>query len=150
MTNGKARFSITAAVLVSVGCLALPHRPAHAQTRVKVKPPICETTVVTSVSHGCSKADSMGKSNDPDDAWSCAGALSSGISYANGKGQVGGYANVPAMENSRIGDRVRLCLVSFLTGCPAGDDRGREYTATNLRTHNRWKKFDASHMCGGA
>jgi|ERR1700730_18431612 len=50
----------------------------------------------------------------------------------------------------RVGDRVRLCLVSFLAGCPAGDDRGHEYTATNLRTHETWKRHDASHMCGGA
>jgi hypothetical protein len=111
--------------------------------KVKVNPPICETTVVSRVYHA-------GPPGDGFTGNSRCGACASGIAYANGKGQSGEYSYVPAMERSRVGDRVRLCLVSFLAGCPAGDDRGHEYTATNLRTHETWKRHDASHMCGGA
>jgi len=34
---------------------------------------------------------------------------------------------------SRVGDPIKLCLVSIPLHCPRGDGRGREYTALNLR-----------------
>ena len=73
----------------------------------------------------------------------------SGITYDNGIYGVS-YETVPEVQNSRVGDPIRLCLVSIPKGCPAGDDRGKEYRATNLRTHQSWKLPDAEHMCGGA
>lgn len=73
----------------------------------------------------------------------------SAVSYANRGYQVS-YSYVPAIAASRIGDRVLLCLVSIPKDCPPGDDRGRFYSATNLRTKDSWLLPDAQHMCGGA
>jgi hypothetical protein len=73
----------------------------------------------------------------------------SAISFENGGGQVG-YDTVPAIEQSRLGDPVRMCLESIPQDCPVGDDRGRVYRVTNLRTRQSWSEADASHMCGGA
>ena len=67
---------------------------------VKVNPPICETTVVSRVYHA-------GPPGDGFTGNSRCGACASGIAYANGKGQSGEYSYVPAMERSRVGDRVR-------------------------------------------
>lgn len=60
------------------------------------------------------------------------------------------YWFVPELASSRVGDRVRSCLVSVPRGCPKGDDRGRVYTTTNVRTGASWTMSDAQHMCGGA
>ena len=73
----------------------------------------------------------------------------SAVSFENGGDQVG-YDSVPAIEHSRAGDRVRFCLVSVPRHCPKGDDRGRVYRTTNLRTHQTWTMADSAHMCGGA
>lgn len=51
---------------------------------------------------------------------------------------------------SHVGDPVKLCLVSIPMHCPKGDDRGREYTALNLRNGKWWNQGDSEHMCGGA
>lgn len=71
------------------------------------------------------------------------------VQYANGGVGVS-YDKVPGLRPSRRGDRVKLCLTSIPTDCPKGDDRGRTYKATNLRTHKSWELPDAEHMCGGA
>jgi hypothetical protein len=60
------------------------------------------------------------------------------------------YEYVAALGNSRIGDPVLTCLVSVPKGCPKGDDRGKMYTTTNLRTQESWTLPDSQHMCGGA
>lgn len=73
----------------------------------------------------------------------------SGILYDNGGTQVS-YEVVAPLLRSRKGDRVRLCLVSIPTGCPAGDARGRVYRATNIRTNGSWTAPDSQHTCGGA
>jgi hypothetical protein len=73
----------------------------------------------------------------------------SAVSFANGGYQVS-YDTVPAIVHSKEGDRVRMCLVSIPKHCPKGDDRGRIYRTTNLRTHKSWTLRDAEHMCGGA
>lgn len=73
----------------------------------------------------------------------------SAISFANGGYQVS-YDTVAAVEASRPGDPVRLCLVSIPEGCPPGDARGRQYKTTNLRTKASWTLPDAEHSCGGA
>lgn len=73
----------------------------------------------------------------------------SSIGYENGKSQVS-YDVVPGIAHSQVGDSVRLCVVSLPEGCPAGDNRGVVYSATNLRTNDSWQEPDSEHMCGGA
>jgi hypothetical protein len=73
----------------------------------------------------------------------------SALRFENGGGQVG-YDTIPAIDQSRPGDPVRVCLVSVPRNCPKGDDRGRVYRTTNLRTHQNWELADSAHMCGGA
>lgn len=73
----------------------------------------------------------------------------SAVGYANGLYGVS-YEIVEALRESRVGDRVALCLVSVPTGCPKGDDRGRVYSAINSRTGRGWSLPDSQHMCGGA
>ena len=72
-----------------------------------------------------------------------------GVELANGIYGVS-YESVGAVRRSRVGDRVRSCLVSIPTDCPPGDDRGRMYRTTNLRTRQSWTLPDSQHGCGGA
>jgi hypothetical protein len=39
---------------------------------------------------------------------------------------------------TRVGDPIKLCLVSIPLHYPKGDGRGREYTALDLRNHRWW------------
>jgi hypothetical protein len=73
----------------------------------------------------------------------------SAVTFANGGYQVS-YETVAAVEQSRAGDPVTMCLVSIPKGCPPGDARGRIYKTTNRRTHGSWTLPDAEHRCGGA
>lgn len=73
----------------------------------------------------------------------------SAIEYTN-KGYQVSYAAEPGVDNSKAGDVVNLCLVGIPENCPAGDDRGKEYKATNLRTHDTWLLHDSEHSCGRA
>lgn len=79
------------------------------------------------------------------------GVPSSGswIRYADGGMQVS-YDAIPGVQNSSISDGIKLCLISIPTDCPAGDNRGRVYQATNARTGETWEAQDSSHSCGGA
>jgi len=71
------------------------------------------------------------------------------VSFTDGVYQVS-YDRVAAVLASRVGDPVRVCLGSIPRHCPVGDDRGRFYRITNLRTGGKWYLPDAQHMCGGA
>lgn len=72
-----------------------------------------------------------------------------GILYANGiPGSA--YDGVPGVAESKVGDSIHLCLVSVPKDCPAGDDRGKVYKATNKRTGKSWQMPDSRHSCGGA
>ncbi len=52
--------------------------------------------------------------------------LESGVAVELANGIYGvSYESVRAVRRSRVGDRVRSCLVSIPRGCPPGDDRGR-------------------------
>lgn len=73
----------------------------------------------------------------------------SAIEFVNGGYQVS-YEQVRAVDWSRRGDRVKICLVSIPKGCPPGDQRGRIYRTTNLRTGGVWTLPDFEHRCGGA
>jgi hypothetical protein len=60
------------------------------------------------------------------------------------------YDQIPAIDHSKVGDPVRLCVSRLPTHCPPGDHRGITYRVKNLRTGGRWTLPDAEHMCGGA
>lgn len=60
------------------------------------------------------------------------------------------YSDVPGLDDARVGDPVKLCLVELPQDCPPGDDRGKIYSAHNGRTGLDWELPDAGHMCGGA
>jgi hypothetical protein len=60
------------------------------------------------------------------------------------------YDEFAAINHSHIGDPVRICLEQLPTDCPAGDDRGKVYKTTNLRTKRSWTLPDSEHSCGGA
>lgn len=59
-------------------------------------------------------------------------------------------SSLPVIKNSKVGDHVLVCLVFIPKNCPKGDDRGRVYTITNLRTLESWTLPDSQHSCGGA
>jgi hypothetical protein len=71
------------------------------------------------------------------------------ISFDNGGYQVS-YEKEQAIIGSAVGDSVMMCLVSIPQDCPPGDDRGRIYTTTNMRTQQSWTLPDSQHSCGGA
>ncbi len=71
------------------------------------------------------------------------------VVFADGGRQVS-YDKVATIAASRRGDPVLVCLTSIPKHCPPNDDRGRFYTATNLRTRGTWSLPDSQHMCGGA
>jgi hypothetical protein len=73
----------------------------------------------------------------------------SAVRFTNGGSQVA-YTDVKAVQNSRAGDPVFMCLIRIPQGCPKGDARGRVYTTTNLRTLESWTMPDSEHECGGA
>ncbi|ODA68153.1 hypothetical protein A7A08_01324 [Methyloligella halotolerans] len=73
----------------------------------------------------------------------------SAVTYANGGYQVS-YDYIPELAASQIGDEVLICLVALPEDCPPGDDRGKYYSATNIRTGGAWSLPDSQHMCGGA
>lgn len=73
----------------------------------------------------------------------------SAISLTNGGYQVS-YDQIPAVDTARAGDRVMMCLVQLPTNCPKGDNRGKVYTTTDLRTMQSWTLPDSEHDCGGA
>jgi uncharacterized protein len=71
------------------------------------------------------------------------------VTFKNGGHQVS-YEKVWGLIRSRAGDPVRICLISIPTDCPRGDDRGRVYKTTNLRSGDSWELPDSQHTCGGA
>ena len=73
----------------------------------------------------------------------------SAVEFQNGLSQVS-YDQIPAVDHSRSGDPVYVCLMKLPRNCPPGDNRGKLYTTTNLRTLESWTLPDAEHMCGGA
>jgi hypothetical protein len=73
----------------------------------------------------------------------------SAVVFANGGYQVS-YDRHAQITRSRRGDPVRMCLVEIPRNCPRGDNRGRIYKTTNLRTGESWELPDSPHSCGGA
>jgi hypothetical protein len=73
----------------------------------------------------------------------------SGVSHVNGLWQVS-CDIIPGLVTARVGDSVKICLKSIPEDCPKGGDRGKIYSATDLRTKKSWEAPDAQHSCGGA
>jgi hypothetical protein len=71
------------------------------------------------------------------------------VSFVNGGVQIS-YDPVSGIINSQVGDPVNVCLVFVPQDCPPGDDRGKIYRTTNLRTGESWELPDSQHSCGGA
>jgi len=122
-------FGVAAMALVAV--LAVRSEQARAE-ELPTEIGACSETTIEDIGY---------RLGDPDSG--------SAISYANGGGQVS-YDTIPEIHRSRVGDPVRLCLVSLPEDCPPGDDRGKVYSATNLRTGESWEAPDSQHSCGGA
>lgn len=74
----------------------------------------------------------------------------SAVSFRNGGGQVSYDTHESISKNSKIGDPVLVCLVFIPQDCPPGDERGKVYTTTNLRTYESWTLGQTQHGCGGA
>ncbi|SRR5579885_1237500 len=106
---------------------------AQGADRLPTKPGQCEMTRVKDVTTRLEGVPDSG----------------SAIEYTDTGYQVS-YEQIPGIDHSRPGDAIKLCLVSVPQDCPPGDDRGRQYKATNMRTHESWQAADAEHMCGGA
>ena len=119
--------------VISVGTSATAQPPGRIGT--------CESSVIVSI--GTRFNDPLVKPKRDD--------IDAGASVQLKNGVYGvSYEYIAALGNSRIGDRVITCLTSIPKGCPKGDDRGRFYTTTNLRTQESWSLPDSQHMCGGA
>jgi hypothetical protein len=90
----------------------------------------------------------------PDAKGNCPAKLpfdDSGDSVAAANGIPGvSYDRIPALEKSKLGDKVKICLDNVPINCPPGDDRGFNWTWKNLRTGGTWSLPDAEHRCGGA
>ncbi len=122
-------------------CLALSLQPsaiAHAQG-VPDREGTCVNTQIAALEHRLQSAPG-GPFVD---------GSGSAIRYDNGGYQVS-YQELPQVGRSQLGDVVTLCLIKIPRDCPAGDHRGRIYTATNVRIMESWTLADAEHACGGA
>jgi len=124
------RHSLIGVALFAVSTLALAHQGSADPLPTDIG--ACSETTITDIGY---------RLGDPD--------TGSAIVYANGGGQVS-YDTIPEIHRSRIGDTVQLCLVALPEDCPPGDDRGKIYRATNLRTGESWEASDSQHSCGGA
>ncbi len=119
----KRTMLVCAAVLVSSGALAgLPAKVGQ-----------CTMTTIKDIG---TRLEGMPGSGDA-------------VTYANGGYQVS-YDTIAGLKGAKAGDRVKLCLTSLPENCPKGDDRGKTYKATDLRTHKSWEASDSEHSCGGA
>jgi hypothetical protein len=121
------------ALFLASAIFVLSSSAAMAADALPLKPGECEMTSVKQVT---TRLEGMPGSG-------------SAIEYTDTGYQVA-YEQIPGIDNSKAGDPIKLCLISIPQHCPPGDNRGRQYKATNLRTHESWQAADAEHMCGGA
>ena len=115
-------------------------RPLGSETPTKVGD--CAQTKITRISGRFTE-----RLTPPDLATGNDGGTS--VGFSNDFGQVS-YSYEPTIAASRIGDDVVICLHSLPRNCPPGDDRGKKYSTTNLRTKQWWTLSDEQHLCGGA
>jgi hypothetical protein len=125
------------AVMVSAVLAAGPPTVISGATKRPEHVGQCFNTRVLSV--GTRLGDGQGR-NDP--------GSGSAITLADGHGNVS-YEQLPGIDRSRPGDRVRLCVIRLPEDCPKGDTRGITYRGRNLRTGLTWTASDFEHGCGG-
>jgi hypothetical protein len=119
-----------------VFCAAVP---SHAASELPMRIGQCSQTTISRIG---TRLEDGGTGRPVPDSGSA-------VSFANGGSQVS-YDTVPPIIRSRVGDSVTMCLVFIPRDCPPGDNRGRQYKTTNLRTHQSWRLPDSQHSCGGA
>jgi len=124
-----------------LGALSIALTPAWAESsRLPRKIGACAVTTIKEI--GDRSGDPLPENKpDPD-----TGTL---VTFANDGVQVS-YQWDGAVAHSRVGDKVRICLVEVPSDCPPNDTRGKVYKTTNLRTNETWTMADSQHMCGGA
>lgn len=126
--------------LVSI-LLVMAHTADAAPKSMPRKVGACAEATITSIGTRFSDKLEKPKKGEPDSG--------THVELSNGVFGVS-YEYVDAVAQSRIGDRVKTCLASVPKGCPKGDNRGKIYETTNLRTQGSWSLPDSQHMCGGA
>ena len=123
--------------LLSFALVAIVPLPAAAAAGLPTKVGQCVKTTIERI--GSRFGDDINA--NPDDG--------SAVAFANGGVQIS-YDKEPGLLHARAGDRVLMCLVELPQDCPPGDNRGKIYTTTDLRTHESWTLPDSQHSCGGA
>ncbi len=71
------------------------------------------------------------------------------VSFKSGLSLIA-YTSNPAIEKTKIGARVQVCLVQEMRGCPPGDDRGKTYRVYDPLQGIAWSMGEDLHICGGA
>lgn len=107
----------------------------------------------TTVDHVGTRLMTQGTEDDysagrisPGSPWLSVPGSGSAIWYVDGAEQVS-YETVDGVENSKAGDKVRLCVVEHDTTCDPTERRGNTYRATNFRTRESWTLSDSEHAC---
>ncbi len=100
----------------------------------------CADTTITSIT------DRFGADLTPSKKGSEKGTF---IRFSNSGVQVS-LVKERSIVRSQIFDKVNMCLVEIPKGCPAGDNRGRLYKTTNLRTGESWSLPNDIKSCSGA
>jgi len=118
--------------------LALGLASAHAGT-LPVRTGTCTTTRIKALAHRLEDGTTHKAIAD-------SGSL---VEFTNG-GVLMSYDESGVVRGWRKGDMIMFCLALVPQNCPKGDDRGKIYTATNLRTYDSWTAMDSEHSCGGA
>src|SRR3954468_6696234 len=128
---------------VFAAAMLLAVQPAEAQRRAPAPPALrVGSCVRTTIAHVTQRLEDGATHRVIPDSGSA-------VEFANGLYQVS-YDQVPAVNQSRRGDPVFVCLMKLPDHCPPGDVRGKLYTSTNLRTDDSWTLPDSEHGCGGA
>ena len=132
----KSTFPLTAIlILLSVPTLPLPSQAAPPPPRVGKCSNASVAKVMTRLEDGVTGKPILGSGTS--------------IEFTNGIYLVS-YDTIPQAESSKPRDLVKLCLISIPKDCPPGDNRGKVYKATNLRTKQTFTLPDSQHSCGGA
>jgi hypothetical protein len=100
----------------------------------------CADTTITSIT------DRFGADLTPSRKGSEKGTF---VRFSNSGVQVS-LVKESAIVRSQVFDKVNMCLVEIPKGCQPGDNRGRVYKTTNLRTKESWSLANDVKSCGGA
>ena len=100
----------------------------------------CADTTITSIT------DRFGADLTPSKKGSEKGTF---VRFSNSGVQVS-LVKERSIVRSQVFDKVNMCLVDIPKGCPAGDNRGRVYKTTNLRTGESWSLPNDVRACSGA